>query len=142
MILDSRDLTTALTATTTTAVEPRKIFDSNLDYPIRSLTVEFLFTYTSNSASPTCRAWLQTSLDGGTTWCDIAASAAWTTTAGSTFLNVTGETAATAATITITDGTLTAGTGINCLLGDLYRVKITTTGTYTVAHLTTAVCFR
>jgi len=139
MILDSRTITTALTAAVTDEVEPRSIYDGNLDYPIRALTVEFIFTYGADGT--TCKSWLQTSLDGGTTWIDIA-NAAFTTSTASKVYNLSGLTAKTTAA-TPTDGSLADNTAVDGLLGDLFRVKTTTTGTYSGSTtLVVAVCFR
>ena len=78
----------------------------------------------------TAKAWVQTSLDGGTSWADIA-SFAFTTTSGNRMYNLTA--AAVTAIATPTDGTLADNTSVNGFLGALYRVKLTTTGTYTGA---------
>ena len=78
----------------------------------------------------TAKAWVQTSLDGGTSWADIA-SFAFTTTSSNRVYNLTA--AAVTAIATPTDGTLADNTSVNGFLGALYRVKLTTTGTYTGA---------
>ena len=78
----------------------------------------------------TAKAWVQTSLDGGTSWMDIAHFAFTTTTAQRAYH----LTAAAVTAIAIpTDGTLGDNTSVNGFLGGLYRVKYTTTGTYTGA---------
>src|SRR5262245_14948557 len=78
----------------------------------------------------TTKAWVQTSLDGGLTWIDVACFAFATTTANRIF-NLTD--AAVTAIATPTDGTLADDTVVNGFLGTLWRVKLTTTGTYTGA---------
>ncbi len=139
MILDSRTITTALTAAVTDSVEPRAIYDCNLDHPIRGLTVEFIFTYGADGT--TCKAWLQTSLDGGTTWIDIA-NGAFTTSTASKVYNLSAATPVTTAA-TPTDGSLADNTCVDGILGDLFRVKTTTTGTYkTSTTLKVVACFR
>lgn len=76
------------------------------------------------------KAWVQTSLDGGTSWVDIACFAFTTTTADRMY-NLTA--AAVTAIATPTDGTLADNTSVTGFLGALYRTKLTTTGTYTGA---------
>ncbi len=93
-----------------------------------SLAVQFNFTYAAGGTN--LKAWLQTSYDGGTTWNDIANFAA-TTASLRRIYNLT--TAAVTSIATPTDGTLADNTAVNGLLGGLYRVKLTTTGTYTGA---------
>lgn len=78
----------------------------------------------------TAKAWVQTSLDGGTSWADIA-SFAFTTTSSDRMYSLTA--AAVTAIATPTDGTLADNTSVNGFLGALYRVKLTTTGTYSGA---------
>lgn len=84
----------------------------------------------------TTQAWVQTSFDGGTTWMDVA-TFAFTTTTATRLFNLT----ATAVTsiATPTDGSLTDNTCVNGFLGDLFRVKLTTVGTYTGASSLTIV---
>lgn len=84
----------------------------------------------------TTQAWVQTSFDGGTTWMDVATFAFTTTTANRLF-NLTA--AAVTSIATPTDGTLADNTCVNGFLGDLFRVKLTTVGTYTGASSLTIV---
>lgn len=93
-----------------------------------SLALYASFLY--GAAGTTVKAWVQTSFDGGTTWMDIA-SFAFTTAAADRAYNLT----ATAVTAIATpgDGVLADNTSINGFLGGMFRVKYTTTGTYTGA---------
>lgn len=79
----------------------------------------------------TTKVWIQTSLDGGTTWFDIMCLAFTTTTA--TKVSAVTTTTALAAASVPTDGTMADDIILSGLLGDLIRVKYTTTGTYTGA---------
>jgi hypothetical protein len=112
-------ITTALTGDTTSGVYAASIGR------VESLTVEAIFTYGSGGTNAT--AYLQTSLDGGTTWIDIYAFQA-TTASMSRVVHLTAAAVTTPATPG--DAALTANTVVNGILGALYRVKVTTTGTY------------
>jgi hypothetical protein len=93
--------------------------------------IEALALYASfvrATGGTTAKVWVQTSLDGGVSWVDIA-SFAFTTTSGDRMYNLTA--AAVTSIATPTDGTLADNTSVNGFLGALYRVKLTTTGTYT-----------
>lgn len=89
------------------------------------------FTYGSGGTNAT--AYVQTSLDGGLTWVDIMSFQFLTTTA--TKVSAVNTTVALAAGVTPTDGSLSANTILNGLLGDRLRVKLTTTGTYAATRL-------
>lgn len=91
----------------------------------RSLTLQAIFTY--GSGGTTAKAWVQTSIDDGTTWFDIA-SFAFTTSSATRMYSL--DTTAVTTIYTPTDATLTDNTVKSGLLGDKYRVKYTTTGTY------------
>lgn len=91
-----------------------------------SLGLQATFNYGSGAA--TCKAFVQTSLDGGTTWRDVA-SFAFTTASGKKF-SALSATIALAAAQGVSDGVLADDTILNGLLGDLWRVKVVSTGTY------------
>lgn len=95
----------------------------------RTVSVEALFLY--GAGGTTCKAFLQTSMDGGATWCDIACFA-FTTAAATKVASVTAMVAS-AAPAALTDGTLTDNTLANGILGDRIRLKMISTGTYTGA---------
>jgi hypothetical protein len=93
-----------------------------------SLTAQATFAW--GSGGTTLAVYVQTSIDGGSTWCD-AISFAFTTailrqvgTVNSTKI------AATDAVVTPTDGTLAGGTCNDGTFGPLWRVKYTNVGTY------------
>jgi len=92
---------------------------------VRNLYIQGKFTYGSGGTS--AKAWLQTSLDGGTSWIDIA-NFAFTTATATRVYSLDGTAVTTI--YTPTDATLTDNTVKNGILGDKYRVKYTTTGTY------------
>ena len=92
----------------------------------RNVCVQGNFTFDSGGA--TVNAWLQTSLDGGLTWCDIA-QFSFTTASARAVFNLNSQTPNTTA-VTPTDGTLTANTSKDGILGNQFRVKYQTTGTY------------
>lgn len=73
------------------------------------------------------KVYLQTSLDGGATWVDIACLAF--AVASETKL-VTLAAGATAAAVVPTDGALADDTMVQGVLGDRLRVKVVSTGTY------------
>lgn len=111
-------ITTAVSALTSNPV----VFSA----PPRNLTVQGNLTY--GSGGTTIDAWVQTSIDGGTTWTDIANF--HFTTAGARFqYNLNSQTPVTTE-YTPTDGSLAANTSKDGILGPQYRVKYTTVGTY------------
>lgn len=95
---------------------------------VEALALYAVFVRAAGGTS--AKAWVQTSLDGGTTWVDIA-NFAFTTTTADRMYNLTA--AAVTSIATPTDGALADNTSVNGFLGALYRVKLTTTGTYTGA---------
>lgn len=93
---------------------------------LSALTAQVNFIYGSGGTNAT--AYLQTSLDDGATWVDIYAFQA-TTASMKRIVNLTTASAVTTPA-TPTDGSLTANTVVNGILGNRFRVKYTTTGTY------------
>ena len=113
----SETVTTAVSATTTTAVD--------VDPAMKSLTLQCNFTYGSGGTSAIYR--VQTTIDG-TNWIDIAAFDHATASLRRVF-NLSGRTPVTTI-YTALDGTLTADTAKDGLIGTKLRVKRTTVGTY------------
>ena len=119
MILANLVFTTAVTALVTSPVQL-----SN-DHP-ESLLLQGNLTY--GSGGTTISAWVQTSVDGGATWTDIA-NFSFTTSSARFLYNLSGLTPVTTE-YTATDGSLTANTAKDGIIGPLLRVKYTSTGTY------------
>jgi hypothetical protein len=112
-------MTTLANITITTAVtgfvtQPMQF----LEGPPLSLSVEANFTYGCGGAS--VDAWLQTSLDGGTTWCDMA-ECSFTTASAREGASIPSSTAITP--VVATDGTLAANSINAGLFGARWRVK-------------------
>ena len=91
-----------------------------------SMALQANFTYGSGRTSVS--AWIQTSLDGGTTAID-AANFSVTTSSVREAMVISALTAATTPQV-VTDGTLTANTAPGAPLGNMWRVKYTSVGTY------------
>ena len=96
-----------------------------LDAP-RSALLQATFNY--GSGGTTVDAWVQTSVDGGATWIDVA-NFHFTTASARYLFNLSSLTPVTTEA-TPTDGTLAANTSKDGFLGPLWRVKTTSTGTY------------
>lgn len=91
-----------------------------------SVTLQGTFTYGSGGTS--ADAWVQTSLDGGGTWTDVA-NFHFTTSSARFVYNLSSATPVTTE-YTPTDGTLGANTAKDGVIGPVWRVKYTTVGTY------------
>jgi hypothetical protein len=93
---------------------------------MQSLTVSLRFVY--GSGGTTTKVYIQTSLDGGTIWDDIAC---WslTQTAATKRWNFSALTPV-LTPITPTDGAMADNTSQDGILGDRVRLKVITTGTY------------
>lgn len=91
-----------------------------------SLCVQANFTY--GSGGTTVDAYLQTSVDGGVTWIDIA-QFHLTTTSARLVYNLNSQTPV-VLQYTPTDGTLPTNTVKDGILGPLYQVKLASAGTY------------
>ena len=83
---------------------------------------------TYGSGGTTIDAWVQTSVDGGSTWIDVANF--HFTTASAKFLFTLNSATSVTTEYTPTDGTLTANTAKDGIIGSQWRVKYTTVGTY------------
>lgn len=88
--------------------------------------VSLRFAY--GSAGTTVAAYVQSSADQGSTWHDIA-HVAFATGAEHVLLNFSALTPKTTQVVP-TDGSLSADTAVDGILGDRLRVKIVVTGTY------------
>ena len=95
------------------------------------LTVSANFTHGTGGTS--VDAYIQTSMDGGTTWVDIA-EFSFATSTSTALYNLSSGTPVTSP-VTPTDGGLTANTSVNGLLGNLFRVKTIVVGTYSGTSL-------
>lgn len=93
---------------------------------ILAAAVQFRFSYGAGGTS--VRAYLQTTLDQGTTWIDIAC-VLFTTASEVAAFNFSGLTPKTTALVPA-DGALADDTTVDGILGDRLRVKVTSTGTY------------
>ncbi len=87
----------------------------------------------SGTGGTTVKCYIQTTLDGGTTWVDIMAFA-FTTSDANKILSVREETAIVADHV-VTAGALADDTAVSGIIGDRVRAMVVTTGTYTGAEL-------
>lgn len=92
----------------------------------RNVCVQGNFTY--DSGGTTVTAYLQTSLDNGATWVDIA-QFSFATASARFIYNLNCQTPVTTEYVP-TDGSLAANTSKDGILGNQFRVKYQTTGTY------------
>src|SRR5215469_17534026 len=83
---------------------------------------------TYGSGGTTVDAWVQTSIDGGGSWCDVA-NFHFTTASARFIFNLSSTTVITTQA-TPTDGTMAANTSSSGLIGPRWRVKYSSTGTY------------
>ena len=120
-ILVNLPITTALSATRTSPLQfraPRQMATNVLLWAV--------FTY--GSGGTTADAYVQTSIDG-TNWIDVA-NFHFTTSSGKALFNLYSGTAHTTQLTSFTDGSLTANTSLDGVVGNLWAVKYVTTGTY------------
>ena len=89
-------------------------------------SVIFQAKFVYGSGGTTAKFWVQTSFDRGTTWCDVMNFAF--TTASAT--KVGAAIAAGVTPVAPTDATLADNTVNAGFLGERFRIKYTTTGTY------------
>lgn len=122
--LASVSLTTALTGEVVTDISGVAYVGDLEGMLAASLQVRFAY----GSSGTTCKVYVQTSLDQGTTWCDVCC-VALTTASATKIVNLSGLTPKTTAA-TPGDGALADDTCVDGILGDRWRVKITSTGTY------------
>jgi len=117
LILMDEVITTAQTA----VIKP-----SETGLIIKGLLIQFNLTY--GAGGTTIKAWIQTSLDNGDSWNDIANFAATTASFRRVF-NLYAMTPVTTIN-TPTDGTLADNSAVDGIIGEMIRAKVTTTGTY------------
>lgn len=116
-------VTTAVTSQVASTFQLRPGPDGALP---TNMTLQANFTYGSGGTS--ADAYVQTSLDGGGTWVDIA-EFHFTTSSGRVLYNLNSSTPVTTQ-YTATDGSLSANTAKDGVFGSQWRVKYTTVGTY------------
>lgn len=93
----------------------------------RYLVVQCVFTY--GSGGTTANLYVQTSLDWGVTWVDVM-NFSFTTASATKISAITTNIAPATQAFSPTDGSLTANTIVQGVLGAQFRTKLTTTGTY------------
>jgi hypothetical protein len=123
-ILPTLPITTAITATVTPMYQLRPGPGGQL--LTTNMSLQATFTYGSGGTS--ADAYVQTSIDGGNTWIDVANFHFLTTTARFTYNLFSGTPVTTE--YTPTDGSLASNTAKDGTFGNYWRVKYVTTGTY------------
>jgi hypothetical protein len=119
MLLANRSITTPVTLQATTPI----VLTNGA---FRSADVQASFVTAGGGSTVT--AFVQTSLDGGATWADVACFGFTTSSAVKVFNLST--TAAVTSPITPTSGALTANTALAGVMGNQWRALISSTGTY------------
>ena len=95
---------------------------------IHQVSAQAVFLYGASGTD--AMAWVQTSLDNGSTWFDII-NFRFALTAATLIASVKNFVAATAITNTPLDAALADNTILDGIIGDRLRVKWSSTGTYT-----------
>lgn len=101
--------------------------DATQLYQYKSVALYAVFTYDSGGTS--ADAWVQTTLDGGTTWFDIANFHFLVASAKAAF-NLRNQVSVTTQQTSFGLHSLTSNTSLDGLLGDQLRCQYQTTGTY------------
>ena len=117
-----------LNQTFTTAVSPA-VATTPIQYiqqGAHNLCLQANFTY--GSGGTTVDAYVQTTLDGGATWVDVA-QFSFGTSSGAYIFNLSSATPQTTALVP-TNGTLTAGTSVDGIFNSALRVLYKSSGTY------------
>lgn len=127
-VLDALAITTAVTGVNSAAV-------GSGTGAAGSVLIQIDFVYGSGGTSG--KVWVQTSLDGGATWIDIA-NMTFTTASKSRVMNLSSRTVITTP-YQGTDGTLADDTVKDGIVGATYRTKLTTIGTYAATTLSVTV---
>ena len=100
--------------------------------PVVSVTAQgstcFQATFTYGTGGTTANVYVQTSIDGGVFWNDVAAFGFLLATARK--IQFLANSVSVKVPVVLTDGTLGNDTAIDGLLGFQWRVKIISTGTY------------
>ncbi|MFA5379116.1 MAG: hypothetical protein WC455_25395 [Dehalococcoidia bacterium] len=117
-LLAATTISTAVTASVSSTTYTTRPFNSAF------ILCKFLY----GADGTTAKAWVQCSADQGTTWHDVC-NFAFTTSAATKFFNLSGMTAVTTQG-TVADGTTGDNTAVDGALTNVFRVKYTTTGTY------------
>lgn len=122
-LLPAATITTAGTVTGAVAGGGSDLSLFGADY----IAIQAVFTYGSGGA--TAKAYVQTTLDEGATWIDVACFA-FTTASATKVSALTGAVAPASQAFAPSDGALADNTIIQGVLGDQWRVKLITTGAY------------
>jgi hypothetical protein len=119
-------LSEAITIAQSGEVKTAVVLNGGVFESFKHLGLLAKFVYGSSGTS--VKAYIQTSFDGGTTWCDIACFT-FTTATANKVMSIN-HAASVLASYTPLDGAISDDTAKDGLLGDSLRVKLTTTGTY------------
>ena len=125
------DTITLLDLDITAAVSATAVAGDNALYAMQGLALEASFD--SGTGGTSAKAYVQTSLDQGVTWIDIACFA-FTTSDAVSVGNLSARTPVTTL-FAPADGALADNSVKDGVLGDRLRVKYVTVGTYTAANL-------
>lgn len=120
-------MTSLVPATTITAPVTGQVVGGLVKYNARPDTLGIQGNFSGGASGSTAQVYVQTTFDKGSTWIDIL-SLAFTGTSSRVVVNLSSRTAVTTA-YAATDGSLSTGAK-DGLLGDQFRAKLTTTGTY------------
>jgi hypothetical protein len=121
---------TLLSTVVTTPVTAQVTTPQQIGSGTSSITMAVQCQLTVGTGGSTADAWLQTSLDGQATWQDVVNCHFTTAARLVVALASSNVPAAPNAPVAASDGTLAANTSLN-IFGGWWRVKYTTTGTYT-----------
>lgn len=97
--------------------------------PVTGSVVSLQADFDFGADGTTAKAWVQTSLDGGLTWIDVA-NFAFLVADSRKVSALNRGLAPSAQGAVATDGSLADDTIVQGIMGDRIRVKVTTTGTY------------
>jgi hypothetical protein len=101
---------------------------------VSATNVTWQAALTYGSGGTTVDVYAQTSVDGGVTWTDVA-NFHFTTVAPFRLIQNVSSVTPVVASATPTDGAMTANTGLSGVFGNMWRVKVITTGTYAATTL-------